>query len=155
MSSTAFRRPGQLHTPVAMHSVSNSVVSCMICCEPCPQNRSPSGHSTPRSLCRHITTCLTLPLSFHPTSSSLAGNLSYQLTHVLGHTTTSVVGPTNWVQQHQLHLQDSHAGAPKHLQETVAERRKQTDQKVADHPLHVGDLVYLRNHVLGSSKIQD
>ena len=35
------------------------------------------------------------------------------------------------------------------------ERRKQTDQKAADHPLHVGDLVYLRNRVLGRSKIQD
>ena len=29
------------------------------------------------------------------------------------------------------------------------------DQKAADHPLHVGDLVYLRNRVLGRSKIQD
>ena len=29
------------------------------------------------------------------------------------------------------------------------------DQKAADHPLHVGDLVYLRNCVLGRSKIQD
>ena len=29
------------------------------------------------------------------------------------------------------------------------------DQNAADHPLHVGDLVYLRNRVLGRSKIQD
>ena len=29
------------------------------------------------------------------------------------------------------------------------------DQKAADHPLHAGDLVYLRNRVLGRSKIQD
>ena len=73
----------------------------MIYFEPCPRNRSPSGHSTSRS------------------------------------------------------LQDSHAKALKHLQEAAAERRKQTDQKAADHPLHVGDLVYLRNGVLGRSKIQD
>ena len=52
-------------------------------------------------------------------------------------------------------LQASHARALKHLQEAAAERRKQTDQKAADHPLHVGDLVYLRNRVLGRSKIQD
>ena len=51
--------------------------------------------------------------------------------------------------------QDSHARALKQLQEAAAERRKQTDQKAADHPLHVGDLVYLRNRVLGRSKIQD
>ena len=75
--------------------------------------------------------------------------------HLLGRTTTSAVGPTDWVRQHRLHLQASHARALKHLQEAAAERRKQTDQKAADHPLHVGDLVYLRNRVLGRSKIQD
>ena len=51
--------------------------------------------------------------------------------------------------------QDSHARALNHLQEAAAGRRKQTDQKAADHPLHVGDLVYLRNRVVGRSKIQD
>ena len=75
--------------------------------------------------------------------------------HLLGRTTTSAVGPTDWVRQHRLRLQASHARALKHLQEAAAERRKQTDQKAADHPLHVGDLVYLRNRVLGRSKIQD
>ena len=75
--------------------------------------------------------------------------------HLLGRTTTSAVGPTDWVRQLRLRLQDSHARALKHLQEAAAERRKQTDQKAADHPLHVGDLVYLRNRVLGRSKIQD
>ena len=78
--------------------------------------------------------------------------------HLLGRTATSAVGPTDWVRQHRLHrlrLQDSHARALKYLQEAAAERQKQTDQKAADHPLHVGDLVYLRNHVLGRSKTQD
>ena len=51
--------------------------------------------------------------------------------------------------------QDSHARALRHLQEAAVERRKQMDQNAADHPLHVGDLVYLRNRVLGRSKIQD
>ena len=75
--------------------------------------------------------------------------------HLLGRTTTSAVGPTYWVRQHRLRLQASHAITLKHLQEAAAERRKQTDQKAADHPLHVGDLVYLRNRVLGRSKIQN
>ena len=75
--------------------------------------------------------------------------------HLLGRTTMSAVGPTDWVRQHRLRLQDSHARALKHLQEAAAERWKQTDQKATNHPLHVGDLVYLRNHVLGRSKIQD
>ena len=75
--------------------------------------------------------------------------------HLLGRTTTSAVGPTDWVRQHRLRLQASHARALKHLQEAAAERRKQTDQKAADHPLHVGILVYLRYRVLGRSKIQD
>ena len=75
--------------------------------------------------------------------------------HLLGRTTTSAVGPTDWVRQHRLRLQDSHARALKHLQEAAAGRRKQTDQKAAHHPLHVGDLVYLRNRVLSRSKIQD
>ena len=74
---------------------------------------------------------------------------------LLGRTTTSAVGPTDRVRQHRLRLQASHARALKHLQEAAAERRKQTDQKAADHPPHVGDLVYLRNRVLGRSKIQD
>ena len=75
--------------------------------------------------------------------------------HLLGRTTTSAVVPTDWVRQHRLRLQDSHARALKHIQNAAAERQKQTDQKAADHPLYVGDLVYLRNRVLGRSKIQD
>ena len=74
--------------------------------------------------------------------------------HLLGRTTTSAVGPTDWVRQHWLRLQNAHPRALKHFQEAVAKRRKQADQKAADHPLHVGDLVYLRNRVLGRSKIQ-
>ena len=42
--------------------------------------------------------------------------------HLLGRTATSTVGPTDWVQQHWLRLQDSHARALKHLQEAAAER---------------------------------
>ena len=75
--------------------------------------------------------------------------------HLLGRTTTSAVGPTDCVRQHWLRLQNAHARALKHFQEAATERRKQADQKAADHPLHVGDLVYLRNRVLGRSKIQN
>ena len=132
LSSMVSRRPGPLRTtPVATHSASDSIARCMICFEPCPRNRSPSGHSTSRSLWRRITIRLMLPRGF----CLLFGQ----------------------ERQHRLRLQDSHARALKHLQEAAAERRKQTDQKAADHPwpLHVGALVYLRNRVLGRSKIQD
>ena len=57
--------------------------------------------------------------------------------HLLGRTTTSAVGPTDWVRQHWLRLQNARARALKHFQEAAAERRKQADQKAADHPLHV------------------
>ena len=60
--SMASRRPGPLHTiPVATRSASDSITRCMICFEPCPRNRSPSGHSTSQSSCRRITIRLTLP----------------------------------------------------------------------------------------------
>ena len=73
----------------------------------------------------------------------------------LGRAAPSAVGPTEWVRQHRLRLQDAHARALKHLQQAVTERVKQTDQRAADHPLNVGDLVYMRNRVVGRSKIQD
>ena len=73
----------------------------------------------------------------------------------LGREAPSAVGPTDWVRQHRLWLQDAHAIALKHLQQAVTERVKQTDQRAADHPLNVGDLVYMRNRVVGRSKIQD
>ena len=41
-----------------------------------------------------------------------------------------------------------------HPQQAAAERVKQTDQRAADHPLNVGDLVYLRNRVIGCRKGQ-
>ncbi len=74
--------------------------------------------------------------------------------YLLGRAAPSAVGPTDWVRQHHLRLQDAHARALKHLQQAVTERVKQTDQKAADHPLNVGDLVYMRNRVVGRSKIQ-
>ena len=62
VSSMASRRPGPLHTtPVATRSASDSIACCIICFEPCPRNRSLSGHSTSRSLCRRITIRFTLP----------------------------------------------------------------------------------------------
>ena len=78
---------------------------------------------------------MTLHLCFQPASLNSPSPLPYK----------------TW----RMRLQASHARAMKHLREAAAERRKQTDQKAADHPLHVGDLVYLRNRVLGRSKIQD
>ena len=63
--------------------------------------------------------------------------------------------PANDIRQNRLLLQDAHARALKHLQQAVTERGKQTDQRAADHPLNFGDLVYMRNRVVGRSKIQD
>ena len=60
-----------------------------------------------------------------------------------------------WVRQHRLRLLNAYARALKHLQPAVTERVKQTDQRAADHPLNVGDLVDMRNRVVGRSKIQD
>ena len=85
VSSMAPRRPGPLHAiPMATRSASDSIACCMICFEPCPRNRNPSGHSTSRSLCRRITIHLTLPPGFRPTSFCSARNRSYQLTTCLG-----------------------------------------------------------------------
>ena len=85
VSSMASRRPGPLHTtPVATRSASDSIARCMICFEPCPRNRNPSGHSTSRSSCSRITIRLTLPPGFRPTSFCSATNRSYQLTTCLG-----------------------------------------------------------------------
>ena len=140
VSSVASRRPGPLHiTLVAMHSVSDSGTPCMTCFEPCPRNRRPSGHSTSRSLCRHITIRLTLPPDFRPTSSGLARNLSCQMTTCLGAQpylqldtltgygsidyTCRICTPEHWNVSKNLQRRD----------------KKQTDQKAADHPLHVGD----------------
>ena len=75
--------------------------------------------------------------------------------YLLGRTAPSAVGPTDWVRQHRLQLQDAHVRALKHLQQAVTERVKQTDQRAADHPLNIGDLVYMKNRVVGRSKIQD
>ena len=124
----------------------------MICFEHCPRNRSSSGHSTSRSSYNNTPHAST---GFSPHFLLFGQEPQLPVDHLLGRTTTSAVGPTDWVRQHRLRLQASHARALKHLQEAAAERRKQTDQKAADHPLHVGDLVYLRNRVLGRSKIQD
>ena len=74
--------------------------------------------------------------------------------YLLGRAAPSAVGPTDRVRQHRLRLQDAQARALKHLQQAVTERVKQTDQRAADHPLNVGDLVYMRNRVVGRSKIQ-
>ena len=149
----ASRRPGPLHTtPVATSSASDSIARCMICFEPCPRNRSPSGHSISRSLCGRTPHTST---GFSPHFLLFGQQPQQPVDHLLGRTTTSAVGPTDWIRQHRLRLQDSHARALKQLQEAAAERRKQTDQKAADHPLQVGGLVYLRNRVLGRSKIQD
>ena len=94
VSSMGSRRPGPLHTtPVATRSASDSIARCMICFEPCPRNRSPSGHSTSRSSCRRITIRLTLPPGFRPTSFCSARNRSYQLTTCLGAQPRPWLGP--------------------------------------------------------------
>ena len=54
--------------------------------------------------------------------------------YLLGRAAPSAVGPTDWVRQHRLRLQDAHARALKHLQQAVTERVKQTDHRAADHP---------------------
>lgn len=75
--------------------------------------------------------------------------------HLLGQTTPAAVGPVDWVRQHRQRLHEAHARALTHLQQAAEERSKVTDQGAADHPLNVGDFVYLRNRVLGRNKIQD
>ena len=66
-----------------------------------------------------------------------------------------VAAPASDIRQHRLRLQDAHARALKHLQPAATMRVKQTDQRAADHPLNIGDLVYMRNRVVGRSKMQD
>ena len=136
----------------------------MICCEPCPQNRSPSGHSTPRSLCRHMPHTSTefsphfLLYGWKPQlpvdPCAWAHNHIRGWTHQLG--TAASAAPAGFACRGTKTSPrncswETKADRPESCRS--AEKRKQTDQKVADHPLHVGDLVYLRNHVLGSSKI--
>ena len=104
----ASRRPGPLHTtPVATRSASDSVARCMICFEPCPGNRSPSGHSTSRSLCRRIT------IHFHrvfaplppirPGNSATSGPPAWAHNHVRGWThrlgTTASAAPAGFTRQ--------------------------------------------------------
>ncbi|KAK7483472.1 hypothetical protein BaRGS_00025271, partial [Batillaria attramentaria] len=68
---------------------------------------------------------------------------------------TSAVGPRDYVRQHQHRLNQAHARANDNLQKAAADRARQTDKGSADHPLHLGDFVYLRNRVLGRNKFQD
>ncbi|KAK7468169.1 hypothetical protein BaRGS_00036582, partial [Batillaria attramentaria] len=68
---------------------------------------------------------------------------------------TSAVGPRDYVRQHQHRLNQAHARANDNLQKAAEDRARQTDKGSADHPLHLGDFVYLRNRVLGRSKFQD
>ena len=65
------------------------------------------------------------------------------------------MGAVDWVLQHRLRLLDAHRRAYQQLERAAAGRLKISDQRAADHPLAVGDLVYTRNRVLGRNKIQD
>nr|KAG5707511.1 hypothetical protein BaRGS_012015 [Batillaria attramentaria] len=68
---------------------------------------------------------------------------------------SSAVGPKDYVRQHQHRLSQAHARAYNNLQNAAADRARHTDKGSADHALHLGDFVYLRNRVLGRNKFQD
>lgn len=67
------------------------------------------------------------------------------------------VAPTgiDWVRQHRHRLMETHRLALDHLQREAAKRIAFTDTNARDHPLSVGDYVYVRNRVVGRNKIQD
>ena len=65
------------------------------------------------------------------------------------------IGPNDWVAQHQHRAKIAHRLAKERLQKAAAARAKRADVGAHDHPLSVGDYVYLRNRVLGRNKLGD
>ena len=74
---------------------------------------------------------------------------------VLGRPAVQASGVSEWVRVHRLRLREAHQRAYRQLQSAAAKRCEYTDRHAADHPLAVGQYVYVRNRVLGRSKIQD
>ena len=67
--------------------------------------------------------------------------------------TYSASGPSDWVRHHQLRLQAAHHRAFTRFQQRAAERVGRTDVNAQEHPLNIGDIVYLRQR--RGSKLQD
>lgn len=61
----------------------------------------------------------------------------------------------DWVQGHQESLRVAHTHVRQQLREKAEKRNKPHNEKVNDKGLEEGQLVYLRNHARGRSKIQD
>jgi len=75
--------------------------------------------------------------------------------NLIGRPTPSAHGTVDWVRQHRQRLLDAHKRAYQQLVRAAEERSLRSDKRAADHPLHVGDFVYVRNRVPGRNKIQD
>ena len=74
---------------------------------------------------------------------------------LLGRPAPAAVGVIDWVRQHHQRLQEAHRLAQRHMQQEATNRARYTDRRAADHTLHIGDHVYVRNRVVGRNKIQD
>ena len=74
---------------------------------------------------------------------------------LLGRPAPAAVGVIDWVRQHRQRLQEAHRLAQRHMQQEATNRARYTDRRAADHTLHIGDHVYVRNRVVGRNKIQD
>ena len=75
--------------------------------------------------------------------------------NLLGHPSFAGAGAVDWVRQHRLRLQEAHQRAYTQLKQAAAKRGKLSDKRASDHPLHVGDHVYIRSRGGGRRKIQD
>ena len=64
--------------------------------------------------------------------------------------------PHSWVTLHQRRLQDAYAIARQRISIAADKRKKYFDKKAREAPLHIGQLVFIRNRgVKGRNKIQD
>ena len=67
----------------------------------------------------------------------------------------AAVAGTDWVRQHHYRLQEAHRLALQKLKQEASERTSFKDKHASEHPLSVGNFVYLRNRVQGRNKFQD
>ena len=62
---------------------------------------------------------------------------------------------TDWVTEHQQRLQDAFSLASERLEREAVKRAAKHNKGSQEHPLQLGDRVFLRNRVVGRHKIQD
>ena len=74
---------------------------------------------------------------------------------LLGRRAEMSVGETDWVKEHRARLLEAHYRAREQLEKAARDRIKYSDRRAGNHELAIGDLVYLRNRVIGRNKIQD